>query len=129
MTLKAWTSLGESIDRPLRTLEFARSGSRTTEHGKGLLFSKPTEGQIDPMKTKTLIAGILIALGIMAFIYQGIISRTRESALDLDPLQVTTQNTRTLPIPPIVGALALTTGVVLLVVANTGRKHGSIAHR
>jgi len=81
------------------------------------------------MKTKTLIAAILIALGIMAFVYQGITYKTRESALDLGPLQVTTQKTHTLPIPPIVAALALATGVVLLLVGNAHREHGSIAHR
>jgi len=70
------------------------------------------------MKAKTLIAGILIALGILAFVYQGITYKTRESAFDLGPLQVTTQKTRTLPIPPIVGALALATGLVLLFVGG-----------
>ena len=67
------------------------------------------------MKARTLTAYILIALGIMAFVYQGITYKTRETALDLGPLQVTRQRTRTLPIPPIVGAVALLSGLALLV--------------
>jgi len=71
------------------------------------------------MKPRTLIASILIALGIMAFVYQGITYKTRETAIDLGPLQVTTERTRTLPIPPIVGAVALVSGIVLLFVGGS----------
>jgi len=71
------------------------------------------------MNPKTIIAGILIALGIVALAYQGISYTTREKAIDLGPIQVTTERTRTLPLPPILGAVSLAAGVVLLVV---GRK-------
>ena len=68
------------------------------------------------MKTNTLIAIILIAIGIVAFAYQGITYTTREKAVDLGPIQVTTEKTRTIPLPPIVGGIALVGGIVLLVV-------------
>lgn len=71
------------------------------------------------MKTTTLIAVILIAVGIVAFGYQGITYTTREKVLDIGPLHMTAEKTRTLPLPPIVGALALTGGILLLVL---GRK-------
>jgi len=71
------------------------------------------------MKARTLTAYILIALGIMAFVYQGISYKTRETALDLGPIQVTRQRTRTVPIPPIVGAVALLSGLGLLVVKGS----------
>jgi len=71
------------------------------------------------MKAKTLIASILIALGIIAFVYQGITYKTRETAFELGSLQVTTQKTRTLPIPPILGAVALAGGLVLLLVRSS----------
>jgi uncharacterized membrane protein YidH (DUF202 family) len=67
------------------------------------------------MKTNTLLAIILIAVGIVALAYQGITYTTREKAIDLGPVQVTTEKTRTLPLPPIVGAIALVGGIVLLV--------------
>lgn len=67
------------------------------------------------MKTKTLFAVILVALGIAAFAYQGISFTTREKAVDLGPLHVAADKTRTLPLPPIVGAIALVGGIVLLV--------------
>jgi hypothetical protein len=71
------------------------------------------------MKTSTVFAIILIVVGIMAFAYQGFSYTTREKVVDLGPLQVTTERTRTLPLPPIVGMIAAVSGLVLLVV---GRK-------
>ena len=70
------------------------------------------------MKPKIIIAIILIALGIAAFVYQGITYTTREKVIDLGPLQVTAEKTKTLPLPPIVGAIALVGGVVVLVMGS-----------
>jgi hypothetical protein len=73
------------------------------------------------MKTNTLLGIILIAVGIVAFAYQGITYTTREKVVDLGPIHMTSDRTRTLPLPPIVGAIALIGGIVLLV---TGSKKG-----
>ena len=49
----------------------------------------------------------------------GIITYTsREKVVDLGPIQVTADKTKTLPLPPIVGGLALVGGIVLLVLGN-----------
>jgi hypothetical protein len=66
------------------------------------------------MRTNTLLAVILIAVGIVAFAYQGITFTTPEKTIDLGPVHVITDKTRTIPLPPIVGAIALAGGVVLL---------------
>ncbi|MBA4391760.1 MAG: DUF3185 domain-containing protein [Syntrophus sp. (in: bacteria)] len=68
------------------------------------------------MRPMIIIAIVLIALGIVAFAYQGITYTTREKVVDLGPIQVTAEKTKTLPLPPIAGAIALISGVVLLVV-------------
>jgi membrane-bound ClpP family serine protease len=73
------------------------------------------------MKTNTLLGIILIVVGIVAFAYQGITYTTREKVVDLGPVHMTAERTRTLPLPPIVGAIALIGGIVLLV---TGSKKG-----
>jgi hypothetical protein len=72
------------------------------------------------MKTYTVIGLILIVIGIVAFAYQGISYTTREKVIDLGPLQMTAEKTRTLPLPPIVGAVTLIGGIVLLVVGRKG---------
>jgi len=70
------------------------------------------------MKQNAIIAIILIALGIAAFAYQGITYTTREKVVDLGPIQVTAEKSKTIPLPPIVGAIALVGGIVLLIVGS-----------
>jgi len=70
------------------------------------------------MKTNTVIAIILIIVGIVAFAYQGIQYTSREKVIDLGPVQVTAEKTSTFPLPPIVGGIALVGGIVLLLVGN-----------
>ncbi len=67
------------------------------------------------MKPKTVFAIILVVVGMVALAYQGITYTTREKVVDLGPLQVTSEKTKTLPLSPIVGALALIGGIALLV--------------
>jgi len=54
----------------------------------------------------------------VAVAYQGITYTTRENAVDLGPVHVTTEKTRTLPLPPIVGAITFIGGIVLPVTRN-----------
>lgn len=70
------------------------------------------------MKPTMLIGILLIVVALAAFAYQGISFTTRENVVDLGPLQVTADKTRTLPLPPIVGAVALIGGLGLLVIGN-----------
>jgi hypothetical protein len=74
------------------------------------------------MKPKIIIAIILIALGIAVFAYQGVTYTTREKVVDIGPIQVTSEKTKTLPLSPIIGAIALVGGIALLVVGS--RKSG-----
>ena len=70
------------------------------------------------MRTSTLLAIILIALGVVALGYQGITYTTRENVIDFGPVKMTTETEKTLPLPPIVGAVALVGGIVLLVMGK-----------
>ncbi|CAN5824422.1 hypothetical protein BH11VER1_BH11VER1_24230 [soil metagenome] len=70
------------------------------------------------MKPQVIVAILLIVLGIIAFAYQGITYTTKEKAIDLGPLQITAEKTHTIPLPPIVGGIALVGGIVLLVTAG-----------
>ncbi len=72
------------------------------------------------MKTHTLLAALLILIGVIAFAYQGITYTTTEKAIDLGPLKVTTETEHTLPLPPIVGAFAIIGGIIMLA---AGRKY------
>ena len=70
------------------------------------------------MRPTITLANALIALGIAAFTYQGITYTSREKVVDLGPLQVTTEKTNRIPLPPLVGAIAIVGGIGLLVFGN-----------
>jgi hypothetical protein len=68
------------------------------------------------MKTNTVFAIILIFLGIAAFSYQAITYTSKEKIIDIGPVTVTAEKTKTIPLPPIVGGLALVGGILLLII-------------
>jgi hypothetical protein len=67
------------------------------------------------MKTYTIIGIILIVIGVIALAYQGITYTTREKVVDIGPIQINADKTKTIPLPPILGGIALVGGIVLLV--------------
>jgi uncharacterized membrane protein len=67
----------------------------------------------------TLLAGILlIVLGVIALAYQGITYTTHKTVLDIGPVQAEKKETHTIPLPPIIGGIALVGGVSLLVMGS-----------
>ena len=68
------------------------------------------------MKTATILGIALILLGFVAFAYQGITYTTRKNVIDLGPLQATVDKKETIPLPPLVGGLAVVGGIALLIV-------------
>jgi uncharacterized membrane protein HdeD (DUF308 family) len=74
------------------------------------------ESEETAVKPVTLVGVVLIVLGILALAYQGITYTTREKVVDLGPLKITADKEKSIPLPPILGALALAGGVVLIIV-------------
>jgi uncharacterized membrane protein YidH (DUF202 family) len=66
-----------------------------------------------------LVGIILIVIGIVGLGYGGITWTQRDSVMDVGPVHVTHDKTKTLPLPPIAGGLALVAGVVVL---TSGRR-------
>jgi uncharacterized membrane protein len=64
----------------------------------------------------TIVGIVLIVLGIVAFIYQGITYTSREKIIDIGPFQATADTEKTIPLSPLLGGLALVGGIVLVVV-------------
>jgi uncharacterized membrane protein HdeD (DUF308 family) len=69
------------------------------------------------MKPAAIVGVILIVLGVVALAYQGITYTSKDKVVDLGPLKVEAKREKTIPLPPIVGVVALVGGVVLLVVS------------
>ena len=76
------------------------------------------------MKTTTLTGIVLILLGVIALMYQGITYTKSEKLLDIGPIHATTETQKTIPLPPVVGGLALVGGIVLLVLGGRRAQGG-----
>jgi hypothetical protein len=67
------------------------------------------------MKPMSLAGIVLVVLGALALAYQGITYTHREKVLDIGPIHATKDTEEQIPVPPILGGLALVGGIVLLV--------------
>jgi len=70
------------------------------------------------MKTATIIGVLLIILGVGGLVMQGISWTTEETVVDLGPIEAKKEEQHSMPIPPLAGALALVSGVALVVVGS-----------
>jgi hypothetical protein len=73
------------------------------------------------MKPISLAGIVLVVLGALALAYQGITYTRQEKVIDLGPIHATADKEERIPLPPILGGLALVGGIALLV-AGARRK-------
>ena len=66
------------------------------------------------------IAAVLIVIGILALAFGGFSYTKQDKVIDAGPVQVTTEKTKRVPLPPVLGGLALVAGVGMLLI---DRKH------
>lgn len=73
------------------------------------------------MKAMTIIGIILIVLGIVALAYQGFSYKTNDRVVDLGPIKADVEKEHHVPLPPILGIVALVGGIILVIVGGRGR--------
>jgi hypothetical protein len=61
---------------------------------------------------------VLIVLGIISFAYQGISFTKKEKIIDIGPIEASKKETKTIPLPPILGGLLLAGGIIVLVTGS-----------
>ena len=70
------------------------------------------------MKPVQLLAIVLIVLGVAALAYQGFTYTTRETVIDIGPIKATADREKTIPLPPILGIVAVAGGVALMIAGS-----------
>ncbi len=70
------------------------------------------------MKPIVVVGIVLIVFGLAVLAYQGITYTTREKVIEVGPVEVTAEKEKTVRLPPILGAAAVGTGLVLVVVGS-----------
>jgi hypothetical protein len=73
------------------------------------------------MSGRTIIGVALLILATIALAYQGFSYTVPKKEVDLGPIQVTRQERHTVPLPPILGALALIGGIAVLVLGRSSK--------
>jgi hypothetical protein len=68
------------------------------------------------MRAITIVGIVLIVIGVIALVYQGITYTTREKVLEVGPVEVRKETQKTIPLPPLAGLAALAGGIVLVLV-------------
>jgi hypothetical protein len=74
------------------------------------------EGQ--EMKLSIWAGIVLVVLGALALAYQGINYTRKKDVVDLGSIHVTTETQERIPLPPVLGGLALAGGIVLMVMGT-----------
>ena len=73
------------------------------------------------MKPITSVGILLIVLGALVLAYQGINYTRQKKVLDVGSVHLTTETHERIPLPPILGGLALVGGVALLVMGASNK--------
>ncbi len=73
------------------------------------------------MKSISWLGMLLIVLGALALAYQGLNYTRQKKVFDVGSVHVTTETHERIPLPPILGGLALAGGVILLVMGAKNR--------
>jgi UDP-N-acetylmuramyl pentapeptide phosphotransferase/UDP-N-acetylglucosamine-1-phosphate transferase len=68
-----------------------------------------------------IVAIVLIVLGAISLAYGGISYTTREKVVDIGPIEATAERHKTLPLPPVLGGIAVVAGIALLFVGPRKR--------
>jgi hypothetical protein len=61
-----------------------------------------------------IAAIVLIVLGAISLAYGGISYTTREKVLDIGPIEATAERHKTVPLPPVIGGVAVIAGIAML---------------
>jgi uncharacterized membrane protein HdeD (DUF308 family) len=72
------------------------------------------------MSGRTILGITLVVLGLFALAYQGLTYTTQKKVVDIGPIRATKEEHHTIPLPPILGALALVGGIVVVISDRRG---------
>lgn len=72
------------------------------------------------MRPASIVGIVLIILGVLALVYRGI-GYTDRDTHDLGPVDITTEEHKSIPVSPILGGVAIIAGVALVFAGSRRR--------
>ncbi|PYR74140.1 MAG: hypothetical protein DMF87_23705 [Acidobacteria bacterium] len=73
------------------------------------------------MTVRHVVGAALVVIGLVSLLWGGFRWTENKTVVDIGPVKATAEEHKTLPIPPVVGALLLVGGIVVLVVPTRRR--------
>ena len=70
------------------------------------------------MKSSVVVGLILIALGAAALLYKNISYSSEETVMQIGPVKATAETEKNIPIPNVLGIVAIVAGVVVIAVGG-----------
>jgi uncharacterized membrane protein YidH (DUF202 family) len=68
-----------------------------------------------------IVGLVLIVIGVVALALGGISYTKKEKVVDIGPIEATAETRETIPLPPVLGGLALVGGVALMIAGSRRR--------
>lgn len=73
------------------------------------------------MKSSVIVGVVLIVLGAAALVYKNFSYTSEETVLQIGSLKATAETEKNIPIPNILGIIAIVAGVVVIAVGGRGK--------
>ena len=73
------------------------------------------------MSPKRMVGLVLVAIGMVILLWGGVFWTDRDTIVDAGPLEIQTEDREGVALPPIIGALALVGGVILVLIPSRRR--------
>ena len=70
------------------------------------------------VSARRIVGAVLIVIGMVALLWGGISWTEEKTILDIGPIQATAEERETIPLPPVLGGIALAAGAVLLLLPS-----------
>lgn len=86
----------------------------------GQLIGPPIAQHLN-MTVRYVIGSLLVVIGLVSLLFGGFRWTQQKTVVDIGPIEAKTEEHKSFPIPPVVGALVLVGGIVLLVVPSRRR--------
>ncbi len=70
---------------------------------------------------RRIVGIVLLVIGIVALVSGGFSFTRQKKVLDIGPIEATTQKRETIPLPPVLGVIALIGGIALIAIPSKTR--------
>ena len=73
------------------------------------------------MRARQIVGLVLVAFGMISLLWGGISWTHEETVVDLGPIEARAEERETIPLPPILGGIALAAGAILVLLPASRR--------